>query len=442
MARWAPLHERLASVEDRTTLTWAELDRLVDGLPPSAYQYPAFWAGDRSSWTGFATTDVHVGRSVTFVRRAGTTAHPNRTAPSTGVEAPADVVLVGCVKRKLDHPAPARDLYVSALFRRACAYAEASTAAWFVLSAQHGLVQPDTVLAPYDLRLSQTPTAYRAAWGSQVVAQLETTVGPLAGKVVEIHAGAAYTNAIRDRLQHLGVIVVEPLPGLTLGQRLAWYAGTQAHLAAVGDRAEPSPTSSEVALGTDVSDVVSRLTQHDKAATPADFLGSARADLRLLGLYSWWVDANGASDLSTGLGLPLSAGLIYAGQAGATRTRSGRRSGNTLWGRITGMHLGGRYRFSTFRRSLGSVLAAAAGADEIDESALTLWMHQHLHVIAIPVEDADRLDDLESAVLTALDPPLTLAKMPPSPTRARLTALATPIRPPAKAWRTSGRSSG
>jgi len=54
---------------------------------------------------------------------------------------------------------------------------------------------------------------------------------------------------------------------------------------------------------------------------------------------------------------------------------------------------------------------------------LTAIRAAHLRVITVPVEDADGLDDLESTVLTALDPPLNLAKMPPSPTRARLTTL-------------------
>ena len=35
------------------------------------------------------------------------------------------------------------------------------------------------------------------------------------------------------------------------------------------------------------------------------------------------------------------------------------------------MHLGGRHEFSTFRLSLGSVLAEALGEDEINEEALT-----------------------------------------------------------------------
>lgn len=413
MARWAPLRDELASVEDRTTLAWTDLDRLVGGLPPSAYEYSAFWKGDRSAWSGFSTTDVRVGRSVTFVRRTGSAPHTNRKPHTGGTpQAPtpplpeADVVLVGCVKTKLDRPAPARELYVSALFRRQRAYAEAVGVRWFVLSAQHGLVDPDTVLEPYDLRLSQTPSAYRAEWGRRVVAQLEAATGSITGKVVEIHAGAAYVSAVRERLQARGADVVEPLAGLPLGARLAWYAEAE-------HPAQP----------VEVSRVVGLLTDPAHALSPAALLASGGTHLRHPGLYSWWVDDDGASNLSTGLGQPLSPGLIYAGQAGATRSRSGRRSGNTLWGRISGMHLGGKSRFSTFRLSLGSVLASTSGADEIDETALTRWMHAHLRVIAVPIDHADRLDDLESAVLAALDPPLNLSKMPPSTARARLTVL-------------------
>lgn len=135
------------------------------------------------------------------------------------------------------------------------------------------------------------------------------------------------------------------------------------------------------------------------------------------------VDADGVGDLSRGLGEHVAPGLIYAGLAGATRSRSGRRSTNTLWGRLQGMHLGSRNEFSTFRRSLGSILAEVRRANEIDEEHLTTWMHDHLRVIAVPVADADALDRLETAVLAALEPPLNLAKMPKSAVRARLTEL-------------------
>lgn len=53
---------------------------------------------------------------------------------------------------------------------------------------------------------------------------------------------------------------------------------------------------------------------------PADLGGLDSA-----GLYSWWVDREGAGDLARGLGDHLPAGRIYAGQAGATQWPSGSR---------------------------------------------------------------------------------------------------------------------
>lgn len=87
------------------------------------------------------------------------------------------------------------------------------------------------------------------------------------------------------------------------------------------------------------------------------------------------------------------------------------------------MHLGKKHAFSTLRRSLGSVLAEANGQLTIDEEQLTRWMHAHLRVIPIPVSDVDTLDHLESQILTELDPPLNLAKVPKTPPRRRLSAL-------------------
>jgi hypothetical protein len=87
------------------------------------------------------------------------------------------------------------------------------------------------------------------------------------------------------------------------------------------------------------------------------------------------------------------------------------------------MHLGGRHRFSTFRLSLGSVLAAAFGWREIDETALSGWMFEHLRVVTVPVADADTLGALEGAVLLELNPPLNLDKVTKTPLRIRLSEL-------------------
>ncbi|MCU1510458.1 MAG: hypothetical protein JWO34_298 [Arthrobacter sp.] len=80
------------------------------------------------------------------------------------------VGLVGCASQKLKRPAPTRELYVYQLFKKASAYAELTCDRWYLLSAKHGLVHPDTVLEPYDMRLG---TNHRTSppihqWGARV----------------------------------------------------------------------------------------------------------------------------------------------------------------------------------------------------------------------------------------------------------------------------------
>ena len=64
------------------------------------------------------------------------------------------VVLLGCVKLKLEHRAPAKDLYVSPLWNRRRAYAEAAGCPWLILSAKYGLLDPEQLVAPYDVALA------------------------------------------------------------------------------------------------------------------------------------------------------------------------------------------------------------------------------------------------------------------------------------------------
>jgi hypothetical protein len=434
MATWSALRSHLATVENQLTLSWAELDALVGGLPPSANHHRAFWAGDRSMWKGFRTTDLRMNHQVTFVRQGEVARTPPRTGGSSraGIEQPprlpgepaseADLILIGCVKSKLGHPAPAKDLYTSALFRKERAYVESTGKPWFILSAKHGLVAPDEVIEPYDVYLKATPDTYRAWWGRTVVHQLLNASGSVDGKRVEIHASAAYVDQILPRLTIEGARVVAPLDGLTRGQRLAWYSGTVRERPedAVRDAARPTWQVQPPAA---VAQVVEWLGHAEGALTPKEFVATAGMGLRQPGMYSWWVDPAGAIMLSTGLGHRIEPGLIYAGLAGATHTRSGQTSSNTLWGRINSMHLGGRHEFSTFRRTLGSILAHEFLWQQIDEVALTAWMYEHLKVVAVPVADADTLDDLETTVLTELDPPLNLMKMPKTLVRRRLSEL-------------------
>lgn len=313
-----------------------------------------------------------------------------------------DVTLVSCVKSKLQRGAPAKDLYTSDYFAKMRAYAESTGVPWFILSAEHGLVNPDAWLEPYDCYLPETTREYRRAWGQKVSMQLQEALGSLDGLVIEVHAGAAYAESAATALRPLGAVIVDRLKGLSFGRRLSWYS----------KQGTPRPSADEV---------IAQLRDHSKASAPDDPLAS-KDGMRSPGLYSWWVDKAGARELSEGLGHDIPAGLIYVGSAGATRS-GGSRSGNTLWGRIMTMHLGKRHNFSTLRLSLGSTLAITRRWRVIDEAELTGWMLAHLQVVIAPVSNADTLGVLESAILSELDPPLNIAKVPKTALRSRLSEL-------------------
>ena len=172
-----------------------------------------------------------------------------------------------------------------------------------------------------------------------------------------------------------------------------------------------------------IETLVSLLGNHLEAKSPKEFMATGSSGLKVPGLYSWWVDESGAIELTTGLSCEIQAGLIYVGLAGATHWPSGKRSSNTLWLRILNMHLGKNHEFSTFRRSLGAVLAHSEGNSFVDEERLTAWMETHLRVVAIPYEDADTLGRVEEDVLEKLDPPLNIKGRPTSDIRQRLKVL-------------------
>jgi GIY-YIG catalytic domain/Family of unknown function (DUF6884) len=242
----------------------------------------------------------------------------------------------------------------------------------------------------------------------------------LRGRTIEVHAGAAYVDPLRAPLAARGVMLAAPLAHLRQGEQLAWYSTWSP--ASSPASAVPASLPADVPRA-DARVLARLLSDPSRALSPQELIGRGHQGLLVPDLYSWWVDEQGAAGLSRGLGQPVPDGLIYAGQAGATRWPSGKRSQNTLWGRITGMHLGGAAEFSTFRRTLAAILRPVLRLHAEDDPQLSAWINTHLRVIAVPVPDADRLGETETAVLDTLDPPLNLRGRPASPIRARLAEL-------------------
>ncbi len=135
------------------------------------------------------------------------------------------LVLVSCSKSKLDHPAPARDLYCSPAFQMKRAIIEQSEAAWLILSAKHGLVEPEAVIAPYDLTLNTMGVSARQAWARNVLPHLLKRAKQH-GRIV-LFAGQKYSEYLTGPLAAQGITISEPMRGLRQGEQLAWLSNNQ-----------------------------------------------------------------------------------------------------------------------------------------------------------------------------------------------------------------------
>ena len=125
--------------------------------------------------------------------------------------------LISCGKRKASDPAPARDLYQGDLFQKSLAYAEQVVGVdeSYILSAKHGLIALDEVIAPYEMTLNTMGVADIREWADRVLGQL-WSVADLEKDRFTILAGANYRKFLVPHMRNVEV----PLEGLMFGQQL------------------------------------------------------------------------------------------------------------------------------------------------------------------------------------------------------------------------------
>ena len=256
-SKYAPLTEYLRDrVEPVVELNFNELDANVGGMPASARRHPAWWANSRTAHDhARAWLDAERRASPRFnegcvrftmasdprtedlpndatvkVRpetRSGSAVVPLRMImPLTRKGGPARRIgLVGCVKDKAPIARPAKELYQSLLFQGRRRYVEQSCSEWWILSALHGLVDPNDVLEPYDVTLNDASVSERRRWSDQVINQITTRIQPAPGDSFEFHAGINYRAfGLEDNLRHLGCGVECPTDGLRMGEQLSYYS--------------------------------------------------------------------------------------------------------------------------------------------------------------------------------------------------------------------------
>lgn len=154
------------------------------------------------------------------VKKAKSRVSERNTEPEETVDLKNALVLVSCVKSKLDYAAPARDLYISHWFSLARDQVELGNADWFILSSRYGLIEPNQIIAPYEFTLNSLGVAERRAWAADVLARLL----PIAKnyRQVVIFAGQRYREFLVGPLKDLGLDVTVPMEGLRLGEQLSW----------------------------------------------------------------------------------------------------------------------------------------------------------------------------------------------------------------------------
>ena len=130
--------------------------------------------------------------------------------------------LLSCVRKKRSTATAAKDLYISDWFRKARAYVEHRGGPWFILSAAHGLLSPDTVIGPYEKTLNDMSAQQRREWARRVTEQMERLL-PRCDEV-EVLAGARYREFLMQYLSSRNAAVRTPLEGLRIGEQLHWLA--------------------------------------------------------------------------------------------------------------------------------------------------------------------------------------------------------------------------
>lgn len=135
----------------------------------------------------------------------------------------APLYLIACSAAKAPFPCPARELYRGDLFRKSVDYAEWKGSPWVVLSALHGVLLPDQIVAPYDTTMSDLGKQERAAWASRV----NDALAALGHSDLVALAGQSYRQPLLEhpRFRHCFPKGLQaPMQGLGIGLQKAWLA--------------------------------------------------------------------------------------------------------------------------------------------------------------------------------------------------------------------------
>ncbi|GHT94651.1 hypothetical protein FACS1894141_1730 [Spirochaetia bacterium] len=247
MSKYSALQEYLKNSQNQAEmLSFQQVETILGyPLPDSASKHRPWWANgghtQAAAWldVGWEIKSVSLGVSVTFRKTIHSNALPtsqreqvnppivagnskppitmNKHLSSQHVSEDA-IVLISCVSMKLPHKAKAEDLYTSPLFIKSLSFAKKiNPKKIFILSAEHHLLDLDTVIEPYNKTLNDMSDAENKKWAKTVLEQLKNKCDIMNDKFV-ILAGSNYFKHLIPSLKHCEI----PMDGLPIGKRLSW----------------------------------------------------------------------------------------------------------------------------------------------------------------------------------------------------------------------------
>jgi hypothetical protein len=128
--------------------------------------------------------------------------------------------LISCSKSKGGHRDLARNMYVSSLYRKSVLVVEGWGLSFSILSAKHGLLDPDEMIEPYDVTLKGASKQFKSEWAEKVDKQVRNSIDRK--KHLIVLAGDDYYAPLTEAGTKDPLKFFAPMRGLSLGNRLVF----------------------------------------------------------------------------------------------------------------------------------------------------------------------------------------------------------------------------
>lgn len=130
------------------------------------------------------------------------------------------MIIIGCSEKKEQKRSRAKDLYISERFILSRKICDEHTDRWLILSAKHGLLEPDKQVDPYDLAIDDLSNESKTNWIDAVSNKIRERSSPM--KPVVFLGDPSYFIDIYHNLFHDEITTCIPFKHLNEFHRVEW----------------------------------------------------------------------------------------------------------------------------------------------------------------------------------------------------------------------------